>query len=80
MCRLREQGWPTSRIAQLLGVDRRTVQRWLVAGEPEHSRPHRPSHLLAPFAAWLEARWVSGCQIGQQLGGSFSNRAILEIG
>ncbi|QOZ38318.1 ISL3 family transposase [Bradyrhizobium sp. CCBAU 53421] len=68
ICRLREKGFPTSRIAQLLGVDRRTVQRWLAAGgEPEHSRPHRPSHLLAPFEAWLEGRWVSGCQVGQQL-------------
>ncbi|WP_246756878.1 hypothetical protein [Bradyrhizobium neotropicale] len=38
-------------IAFAPGVDRRTVQRWLVAGgEPEHSRPS-----------------VSGCQIGQQL-------------
>ncbi|WP_456683112.1 ISL3 family transposase [Bradyrhizobium sp. USDA 3311] len=68
ICRLREQGCPISGIAQLLGVDRRTVQRWLAAGgEPEHSRPHRPSHLLAPFSAWLEARWASGCQGGQQL-------------
>ncbi len=68
ICRLRDQGYPTSKIAQLLGVDRRTVQRWLAAGgEPEHSRPHRPSHLLAPFEAWLEARWASGCQVGQQL-------------
>ncbi|MGY8681747.1 ISL3 family transposase [Bradyrhizobium sp. UFLA05-153] len=68
ICRLRDQGYPTSRIAQLLGVDRRTVQRWLAAGgEPEHSRPHRASYLLAPFEAWLEARWASGCQVGQQL-------------
>lgn len=65
ICRLREQGCP---IAQLLGVDRCTVQRWLAAdGEPEHSRPHTPSHLLAPFEAWLEARCASGCQVGQQL-------------
>ncbi|KRQ17480.1 ISL3 family transposase, partial [Bradyrhizobium manausense] len=68
ICRLREQGCPTSRIAHLLGVDRRTVQRWLAAGgEPEHSRPYRPSHLIGPFEAWLEARWASGCQVGQQL-------------
>ncbi len=32
ICRLREQGCPTSGIAELLGVDRRTVQRWLAAG------------------------------------------------
>ncbi|WP_429033637.1 helix-turn-helix domain-containing protein [Bradyrhizobium sp. I1.14.4] len=57
ICRLRRQGCPTSRIVQLLGVDRRTVQRWLAAGgEPQHSRHHRPSHLLSPFEAWLEAR------------------------
>ncbi|MCA6105575.1 ISL3 family transposase, partial [Bradyrhizobium australafricanum] len=67
-CRLREQGYPTSRIAQLLGVAQRTVQRWLSAGgEPEHSRPRRPSHLLARFEAWLEAQWASGCQVEQQL-------------
>ncbi|WGR90869.1 ISL3 family transposase (plasmid) [Bradyrhizobium sp. ISRA443] len=68
ICRLRAQGCPTSGIGKLLGVDRRTVQRWLAAGgEPEHSRPHRPSHLLAPFEAWLEARWASGSRVGQQL-------------
>lgn len=27
----------------------------------------RPSHLLAPFEAWLEARWASGSRVGQQL-------------
>jgi len=68
ICRLREQGFPTSRIAQQLGMSMRTVQRWLAAGgEPEHSRPRRPSHLLAPFETWLEAQWVSGCQVGRQL-------------
>ena len=30
-------------------------------------RPHPPSHLLGPYEEWLEARWHSGCQIGQQL-------------
>ncbi|WP_420969586.1 helix-turn-helix domain-containing protein [Bradyrhizobium sp. B120] len=68
ICRLREQGCPTSGIAQLFGIDRRTVQRWLAAGgEPECPRPHSPSHLLAPFEAWLEAWWAAGfrAEIGE---------------
>lgn len=66
--RLREQGHSTSSIASLAGIDRRTVQRWIASGgEPEHVRPHPPSHLLGPYEEWLEARWHSGCQIGQQL-------------
>src|SRR3546814_11105886 len=52
----------------LVGVDRRTVQRWIASGgEPEHMRPRIPSHLLGPYEEWLEARWQSGNQIGQQL-------------
>jgi len=40
ICRLREQGRPTSSIADLVGIDRRTVQRWIASGgEPEHVRP-----------------------------------------
>ncbi|WP_446471735.1 helix-turn-helix domain-containing protein [Bradyrhizobium australafricanum] len=81
ICRLRAQGCPTSGIGKLLGVDRRTVQRWLAAGgEPEHSRPHKPSHLLAPFEAWLEARWASGSGRVSSFGGSFSSRVIPEVG
>src|SRR3546814_72655 len=30
-------------------------------------RPRIPSHLLGPYEEWLEARWQSGNQIGQQL-------------
>lgn len=68
ICRLREQGHSPSSIADLVGIDRRTVQRWVASGgEPEHVRPHPPSHLLGPYEEWLEARWHSGCQIGQQL-------------
>jgi transposase len=68
ICRLREQGRPTSSIADLVGIDRRTVQRWIASGgEPEHVRPPISSHLLGPYEAWLEARWHSGCQVGQQL-------------
>src|SRR3546814_10449009 len=52
----------------LVGVDRRTVQRWIASGgEPEHMRPRIPSHLLGPYEEWLAARWQSGNQIGQQL-------------
>src|SRR3546814_18098392 len=46
----------------------RSVQRWIASGgEPEHMRPRIPSHLLGPYEEWLEARWQSGTQIGQQL-------------
>lgn len=68
ICRLREQGHPTSSIADLVGIDRRTIQRWIASGgEPEHVRPPISSHLLGPYEEWLEARWHSECQVGQQL-------------
>src|SRR3546814_15468297 len=55
-------------IADLVGIDRRTVQRWIASGgEPEHMRPRIRSHLLGPYEEWLEARWQSGYQVGQQL-------------
>jgi transposase len=68
ICRLHGQGTPTSRIARQVGMSQRAVQRWLAAGgEPEHSRPRKPSSVLAPFEGWLEAQWTSGCQVGQHL-------------
>src|SRR3546814_18158448 len=30
-------------------------------------RPRIRSHLLGPYEEWLEARWQSGYQVGQQL-------------
>ncbi|MHC2338132.1 DNA-binding NarL/FixJ family response regulator [Bradyrhizobium sp. USDA 4454] len=51
ICRLRAQGCATSGIGKLLGVDRRTVQRWLAAGgEPEHAHP-LVCHGKAPVGA-----------------------------
>lgn len=68
ICQLDKLGHPTSSIAELVGVTQRTVQRWIAGGgEPEHVRPHIQSHLLGPFEEWLEARWRSGHQVGQQL-------------
>src|SRR3546814_5888627 len=55
-------------IADLVGIDRRTVQRWIASGgEPEHMSPRIRYHLLCPYEEWLEDRWQSGYQVGQQL-------------
>jgi hypothetical protein len=50
-------------IARALGINRRTVRRWLRAGHApiwRHADCGRSS--LDPFRDYLEARWVAGCR------------------
>jgi hypothetical protein len=48
-------------IAQTLGKDPRTLQRWLRTGHPPwHHRQPRGS-ILAPYRAYLERRFEEGC-------------------
>ncbi len=68
ICRLRDQGLTPSHIAPIVGMDKRSVQRWLAAGgEPEHRRPPARSHLIDPFRVYLVQRWQEGCRVGEQL-------------
>lgn len=65
--RLRDQGVPPKLIAPVLGMSRRSVERWLAAdGAPEHARPRGPT-VLDGFRAYLERRWREGCHNAVQL-------------
>jgi transposase len=60
--RLHEEGLPPRRIAAVVGMHQRTVERWLAAGgEPEHRRPPMAS-MLDRFEPELERRWEAGCR------------------
>ena len=65
--RLRDQGIPPKVIAPMLGMSRRSVERWLAAGgAPDHARPPTPT-LLDRFEGYLEHRWATGCRNAVQL-------------
>jgi transposase len=60
--RLREQGLSLKAIARTIGIERRTVRRWLRAGHaPTWRHADRGTSILDPYKGWLEERWRSGC-------------------
>src|SRR3954447_2355636 len=60
-------GMPIHRIARELGVGRKTVRRWLRAGQaPTHRKPPRPK-LIDRHQDYLERRWQEGCHNGTRL-------------
>jgi hypothetical protein len=64
---LRARGLSLSRIADLLGTERKVIRRWLRLGHaPLWSKPPRGS-LLDPHREYLEQRWASGCRNAAQL-------------
>jgi transposase len=65
---LREACLSPRQIAPRIGMNVRTVERWLAAGgEPEHRRPPSRSVLMDPFRDYLEKRWEVGQRNGLQL-------------
>jgi transposase len=61
--RLREQGFSIRAVALTLGVERKTVRRWLRAGHaPTWRHADRGSSILDPHRTWLEERWQAGCR------------------
>lgn len=64
---LTARGWSQTRIAQTLGLDRKTVRVWLHAGQPPSW--HRPAagSLLDPFTDHLRRRWDEGCHNATRL-------------
>jgi transposase len=65
--RLQADGVSLSRIAALLGAERKTVRGWLRRGHaPLWSKPKRGG-VLAPHAAFLDRRWAEGCHNAAQL-------------
>ena len=61
------QGASQQRAARQLGLDRKTVRRWIRAqGFPERKQTERSS-ALDPFHEYLELRWQQGCHNGAKL-------------
>lgn len=65
---LHQEGHSHAAISRQTGLGRRTVRRYLRAGAfPERSAaPARPT-MLAPYEAYLRARWMEGCHNAHQL-------------
>lgn len=65
--RLHAAGASLSAIARQLGLDRKTLRRWLQAGAvPTWHKPRRGS-LLDPYRDHLERRWSEGCHNAARL-------------
>ena len=65
---LHREGHSHAAISRQTGLSRKTVRRYLRAGAfPERAAaPARPT-MLAPYEAYLRARWMEGCHNAQQL-------------
>ena len=65
--RLKREGASVRSIATRLGIERKTVRRWLRLGHaPTWKKPPRGS-ILAPHADFLQRRWVEGCHNAARL-------------
>jgi transposase len=65
--RLRSVGLSISGIAEALGVERKTIRRWLGAGRaPIWNMPPRGS-ILTSHLDYLDGRWAAGCRNVSQL-------------
>jgi transposase len=55
-------------ISRELGMNRKTIQRWLRRDEfPERKPPHRPPPKVNAFAEYLQQRWNDGCHNASRL-------------
>jgi transposase len=65
---LRLAGQSFRQIARTVGLDRKTVRRYLAHEEPPVYTPRRarPTR-LTPYLAYLAERWTQGCQNARQL-------------
>ena len=58
---LHSRGVSISRIAALLGAERKTVRSWLRLGRAPSWKKARRGSEFDPFVATLERRWSEGC-------------------
>jgi transposase len=65
--RLKATGMPLQRIAAAVGVERKTVRRWLRAGGIPLWRQPRRAGSLRSYADHLNRRWREGCRTAVQL-------------
>jgi transposase len=67
LTRLVAAGASVAGVARSLGMDRKTVRRWLRrTGPPLWRKPPRPT-VLDPHRAYLEQRWQEGCRNAAEL-------------
>lgn len=66
---LHAQGWSYRRIAQHLHLDRRTVNRYVLARElPKRGAPAlQATSTVLPYLGHITRRWNEGCQNGMEL-------------
>jgi transposase len=70
------EGWPVKRIARTLGLDRKTVRRWLQSGRlPTWSQQSRGS-VADGHAEYLQRRWSEGCHNAAQLWREIQDRGF----
>lgn len=65
--RLKARGMPLKRIAAAIGVERKTVRRWLRAGGIPRWRQPRRIGRLGRYVDHLNRRWNDGCRNAAQL-------------
>jgi transposase len=55
-------------ISRALGIERKTIRRWLRRGQfPERKPPHRPPPKVSEFGDYLQQRWAEGCHNATRL-------------
>jgi transposase len=65
---LANEGRSQSEISRELGIERKTVRRWLRRGQfPERKSPHRRPPKVSEFADYLQQRWNEGCHNATRL-------------
>lgn len=61
-------GQSQAAISRTLGMERKTIRRWLRRGEfPERKPPHRRPPKVNDFAEYLQKRWNEGCHNASRL-------------
>jgi transposase len=65
---LYEQGLGFTEITRRVGVSRRTIERWIQAGDfPETKWRRKRRSVFDPYASYVLSRWEQGCTNGLQL-------------
>ena len=77
---LRESGMPRNRIAERMGLDRRTVIVWLAAGRfPERAERARRRHRLDAYAEYIYERYDTDLDNAAQLLCASSESVVIAV-
>ncbi len=64
-------------MARAVGMDTKTVRRWLREGSPPASRKPRRPTMIDPHTAYLEQRWGEGCRNAAELSRELTRRGAV---